>query len=517
MCSTPRAAQAARVSCSLTSARSCIVVRSSSASGMTSRWNICSLMTSSCTRAPWVSTTQPTQSPRATWWAMVPPDWSKMSAGWAPMERIRNGSFMTRPLFPVPVLFGRQPIGHHPTCAVTIVPFRPWLPAPDQAQAVVSPPFDVPTRAEAAAMAQADRRHFLHVVRAEIDLPDEVDAGDARVYERARRNLAGLQEQGVLVRERQAELYLYRMEDGTHRQTGVVACVRAADYRSGLIRTHERTRAAQEDDRVRHMRAVGAHPEPVLFTFQASQGMRNLLARGARDEPLLAATDPDGVRHLVWRAPNPTALVAAFADVPHCYVADGHHRSAAAAQVAVAGTSTRFPAVLFPAEELRILAYNRAIRGLGDLGGEDELRRRLGQLGNLVSPTGPVPERAGSFAIRLRSGWHELHLGPVAEASGDLTASLDAERLHRTVLGPLLGVGDPRTDDRFIPVGGRDSVARLERMVDSGEASVGFSLVAPTVEQMLAVADAGAVMPPKSTWIEPKLRSGLFVHPFNED
>ena len=363
-------------------------------------------------------------------------------------------------------------------------------------------------------MAQGDRRNFLRVVRAEVDLRGDVDPYDARVYERARGNLVRLQDEGVLLRERRPAVYLYRMEDGPHRQTGVVACVRATDYRSGLIRTHERTRAAQENDRVRHMRALGAHPEPVLFTFQASQGMRDLLARAARGEPLLAATDPDGVRHLVWRAPDSAALVAAFADVPHCYVADGHHRSAAAARVAAAGPSAHFPAVLFPAEELRILAYNRAVRGLGDLGGEGELLRRLGQLGNLASPAGPVPERAGSFAIRLRSGWHQLHLEPVTEERGDVVGSLDAERLHRSVLGPLLGVGDPRADDRFIPVGGRDSVARLERLVDSGEASVGFSLVAPTVEQMLSVADAGAVMPPKSTWIEPKLRSGLFVHPF---
>lgn len=399
---------------------------------------------------------------------------------------------------------------------VTIVPFRPWLPAPDQTQAVVSPPFDVPTRAEAAAMARGDARNFLHVVRAEVDLPDEVEAHDERVYERARRNLADLQEQGVLLRERRPELYLYRMDDGVHRQTGVVACVRAADYRSGLIRTHERTRAAQEDDRVRHMRALGAHPEPVLFTFRAPPGMGDLLDRSARGEPLLAATDADGVRHRVWRTAGAAAMVAAFGEVPHCYVADGHHRSAAAARVATGGGSAHFPAVLFPAEELRILAYNRAIRGLGNLGGEGEFLQRLGRLGRLVSPAGPVPERAGSFAIRLRSGWHQCHLGPAADPSGNLTASLDAERLHRTVLGPLLGVGDPRTDDRFIPVGGRDSVARLERLVDSGEASVGFSLIAPTVDQMLAIADAGAVMPPKSTWIEPKLRSGLFVHPFEE-
>ena len=399
---------------------------------------------------------------------------------------------------------------------MTILPFRPWLPAPDQAQAVACPPFDVPTRDEATTMAQGDRRNFLHVVRAEIDLPDEVDAHDAQVYDRARRNLTGLQEQGVLVREQQPELYLYRMEDGAHRQTGVVASLRAADYRSGLIRTHERTRAAQEDDRVRHMRALCAHPEPVLFTFRAPHGMRDLLDRSARGEPLLAATDGDGVRHLVWRAPDAAALVAAFADVPHCYVADGHHRSAAAARVAAGGSSAHFPAVLFPADELLILAYNRAIRGLGELD-EGKLLRRLGELGRLVSPAEPVPEDAGSFAIRLRSGWHQLHLGPAEEERTDLVSSLDAERLHRTVLGPLLGVGDPRTDDRFIPVGGRDSVARLERIVDSGQAAMGFSLVAPTVEQMLAVADAGGVMPPKSTWIEPKLRSGLFVHPFEGD
>ena len=280
---------------------------------------------------------------------------------------------------------------------MTIVPFRPWLPAPDQAQAVVSPPFDVPTRAEATAMAQADRRNFLHVVRAEVDLPDEIDPHDEQVYARARHNLTHLQEHGVLVRERQPELYLYRMEDGTHRQTGVVACVRAADYRSGLIRTHERTRAAQEDDRVRHMRALGAHPEPVLFTFRAPQGLSDLLEQSAGGEPLLAVTDADGVRHQVWRATDAAALVAAFADLPHCYVADGHHRSAAAARVAAGGPSDYFPAVLFPAEELRILAYNRAIRGLGPQRDERELLRRLGEIGRLALAAGPVPERAGQL------------------------------------------------------------------------------------------------------------------------
>lgn len=399
---------------------------------------------------------------------------------------------------------------------MTILPFRPWMPAPDQAQAVASPPFDVPTHAEAAALARADWRNFMRVVRAEVDLPAGAGAGagDAQVYERARRNLAGLQERRVLVREPSPALYLYRMEDGAHRQTGVAACVRTADYGAGLIRTHERTRAAQEDDRVRHMRALGAHPEPVLLTFRAAAGMRALLDRAARGEPLLAAVDADGVRHAVWRAPDAAALAAAFAQVPHLYVADGHHRSAAAARVAAdGGAPARFPAVLFPAEELRILPYNRAIRGLGPHG-HDGLLRRLGELGRLEQPAAPAPERAGSFAIRLPSGWRCLRLS--RPAGSGVVESLDAERLHRTVLAPLLGVGDPRTDDRFIPVGGRDSVARIDRLVDSGEAAVGFSLFPPTVDQMLSVADAGAVMPPKSTWIEPKLRSGLFVHPFRD-
>lgn len=401
---------------------------------------------------------------------------------------------------------------------MTIVPFRPWLPAPDQAQAVACPPFDVPTRGEAAALARGDRRTFMRVVRAEVDLPD--GAGGAQVHARARRNLADLQERRVLVREPSPALYVYRMEDGAHRQTGVAACVRTADYGAGLIRTHERTRAAQEDDRLRHMRALNAHPEPVLLTFRAVAGVRALLDRAVRGAPLMAVADADGVRHAVWRAPaaapdEAAALVEAFAQVPHLYVADGHHRSAAAARAAAdGGAPGRFPAVIFPADELRILAYNRAVRGFGPGGGEEELLRRLGALGRLEDPAEPAPAQAGSVAIRLRSGWRQLHLGP--PAGGGLVESLDAERLHRTVLAPLLGVGDPRTDDRFIPVGGRDSVARIDRLVDSGAAAAGFSLVPPTVDQMLAVADAGAVMPPKSTWIEPKLRSGLFVHPFRD-
>ena len=442
-----------------------------------------------------------------------------MSAGWAPIERIRNGLFIVQTLCPISefsVLFLWLPIGHHGPSLVTIVPFRPWLPAPDQAQAVVSPPFDVLTRAEAVAMARCDWRNFLHVVRAEVDLPEEVDIWDAQVYGRAHQNLVGLQKQRVLVRERRPALYLYRMEDGAHRQTGIVGCVRAADYQSGLIRTHEHTRALQEDDRVRHMLALDAYAEPVLLTFRMPDGIRNLLDRSVQGEPLLAVTDEAGVRHLVWRAADAAALVAAFEQVPHCYVADGHHRSAAAARVASVGSSAHYPAVLFASDELRILAYNRAIRGVDGHGDEGDFLRCLGRIGRLVHPAKPVPERAGIFAIRLRSGWYQLHLDAAAEECQELVASLDAERLHRAVLEPLLGVGDPRSDDRFIPVGGRDSVAQLERLVDSHKAEVGFSLVAPTVDQMLAIADAGAVMPPKSTWIEPKIRSGLFVHPFEE-
>lgn len=415
------------------------------------------------------------------------------------------------------VLFYGLSIGHHGLGFMRIVPFRPWLASSSHAQAVASPPFDVPTRAEAVSMAQSDWRNFLHVVRPEVDWPEEVDVWDAKVYERARRNLVSLQEQLVLVREPRPVLYVYRMEDGAHRQTGIVACVSAADYLGGLIRTHEHTRVLQEDDRVRHMHAIGAHAEPVLLTFRAQENIRSLLELSVQVKPLLTVTDADGVHHLVWRVTDPSSLIAAFEEVPHCYIADGHHRSAAAVRLASSGVASHFPAVLFASDELRILAYNRAIRGVGGHRDEGDLLRQLGKLGRLVHPAKSTPEKAGIFAIRVRSGWYHLHLETAEKDCHNLIASLDAERLQRTILEPLLGVGDPRNDDRFMPVGGRDSVARLENLVDSGKAEIGFSLVAPTVDQMLAVADADEVMPPKSTWIEPKIRSGLFVNPFEGD
>jgi uncharacterized protein (DUF1015 family) len=402
--------------------------------------------------------------------------------------------------------------------------FRALRPVPELAARVVSPPYDVVSRSEAAALAAGEPMSFLHVGRSDIDLPEDIDPHDPRVYERARRNLDRLAADGVLVRDPDPALFVYREAMGARAQIGVVGCVSVADYERDVIRKHERTRPDKEDDRTRHILTLEAHAEPVLFAYRGSAEVDRLVAAAVKAPALYDLTTADGVRHTVWRVPEPAALVDAFARVPCAYVADGHHRSAGARRAAAERRGRGphgevqehewFPATLCPADQLAILPYHRLVR---DLGGSTsaEVLARLGRAGRLSPAAEAAPPRAGSFCIYLERRWHLLELAADSVNRADPLRSLDVWLLGERVLGPVLGITDQGADARLDFVGGIRGTRTLEARVDAGEAALAVSMFPTSMEQLMAVADAGAIMPPKSTWFEPKLLSGFFVHPLD--
>jgi uncharacterized protein (DUF1015 family) len=405
-------------------------------------------------------------------------------------------------------------------------PFRALRPAPALAARVAAVPYDVVSRDEAAALAADNPHSFLHVGRSDIDLPADTDPHDDRVYAAARTALDRLQRDGTLVREQEPSLYLYRQIMDGRAQTGLVGCVHIDDYEHDVIRKHEKTRKDKEDDRTRHVLELNANAEPVFLTFRGRPEFGRLADPVTRETPLYDFTAPDGVRHVVWRIADTRPWTELLGTVPVAYVADGHHRSASAwragreLQRANSGHHGNeeynwFLAVLFPADQLRILPYNRAVR---DLRGQSpaEVLERLGGVGRITPAGTPVPPRAGSVGVYLDGRWHLLEFDPARIDAGDPIRSLDVSLLQDLVLGPILGVGDPRTDPRLEFIGGIRGPKELERRVDAGDLAVGFSMHPTTIDQLMTVADAGDVMPPKSTWFEPKLRSGLFVHTLGE-
>lgn len=401
-------------------------------------------------------------------------------------------------------------------------PFRAWRPAPGLAAKVAAPPYDVVSRTEAAALAAGNPLSFLHVGRSDIDLPADVDPYDSRVYLTARKNLHDLMAQGVLRQDPTPVLYVYELTMDGRTQAGVVGCVHVEDYENDVIRKHEKTRPDKEDDRTRHVLTLNAHAEPVFLTYRRQPFIDMAVTAARRATPLEDFFTEDGVRHRIWRVEDPAPLLDGFRRVPVAYVADGHHRCASAWR---AGRERRqanpshtgreeynwFLAVLFPSAELRILPYNRVVRDLGGQSAE-AVRDRLAAIGGWAPARVPEPEAPGSFGVYLAGAWHRLTLDPATIDRNHPIASLDAALLHERVLGPVLGVGDPRTDQRLDFVGGIRGTAELQRRVDAGEAAIAFALYPTSLEQLLAVSDAGQIMPPKTTWFEPKLRSGLFVH-----
>ncbi len=399
-------------------------------------------------------------------------------------------------------------------------PFTALRPPRALAAAVASPPYDVINTREARALAAGNADSFLHVSRPEIDLAEGIDEHAPEVYARAAENLASLRARGVLAADASPRLYAYAQRLGAHCQVGVVGCVSVEEYVGDVIRKHEKTRADKEDDRTRHIDAVGAHDEPVFLAYRASKAIDDVVARATAAEPEYDFESGDGVGHTFWVLgdDDTRALVSLFAEVPALYVADGHHRSAAASRVhdlrkGSAGEHDAFLAVLFPDDQLRIMAYNRLVRDREGRSPE-ALRGALSERFELTLTNDPTPPSPKTMCFYLGGAWYLARPRAVTWDEADPVASLDVSLCQNLVLAPVFGITDPRRDPDIDFVGGIRGTAELVRRVEAEGWSLAVSMYPTRIEELLAVSDAGELMPPKSTWFEPKLRSGLFVHAF---
>lgn len=403
----------------------------------------------------------------------------------------------------------------------TLYPFRALRPVSDKVEAVASVPYDVINTEEARQMARGNSESFLHVIRPEIDFPGDIDEHDAAVYEKGAENLQRYARSAISLQEEEPALYVYRLVMHAREQTGLFGCVAVAEYDDDTILKHENTRPDKEDDRTRHILTQRAHAEPVMLTYRDAEAINQRVDRIKEGEPLYDFTADDGVRHTLWKADDPSVLVEAFCDVDVLYVADGHHRCKAASRAAetLRPTATDepppefgfFPAVLFPMGQMHILPYNRIVYRL-PIAPED-LLEELAHVCHLETGVAdPTPNIPGEVCLYMQGQWHRLELPASRRAT--VADQLDVARLSEYVLEPILDIDDPRTDPNIDFVGGIRGIEALERRVDSGEAELALSLYATSIEELVAVSDAGLLMPPKSTWFEPKLRSGLLVHLF---
>ncbi len=405
---------------------------------------------------------------------------------------------------------------------INIHPFAAERPRSEDADRIASVPYDVVSTAEARDLAAGEPDSFLRVIRPEIELGEDVDPYSDAVYRQGRMNLDRFRERGLLVEDEQPGVYLYRLSWRGTTQTGIVCCCDAAQYRSGLIKKHEFTRPEKEDDRTRHLMASRAHAEPIFLAFHDDPGIASLVAGDTGRDPDCAFTAVDGVRHECWRVGDPDRYVEAFAGLDSMYIADGHHRSAAAARAAeecMRGNAghdgneeyNRILAVCFPAGDLNILPYNRVVRDRAGLEPEG-LIDRIRDIGTVSPAEDGTPDSRGEFRMWVGDSWHSVVIDDSRIDHEDPVESLDCALLQSLVLDPILGIEDPRTDRRIEFVGG---IRSLEELVErAGTDGVAFSMHPTSMEELLSVADSGRTMPPKSTWFEPKLRSGLFVHRF---
>jgi uncharacterized protein (DUF1015 family) len=406
-----------------------------------------------------------------------------------------------------------------------IRPFPTFRPPVSLAARVASVPYDVVDTAEARALAAGNPASFLHVCRPEIDLPEGTDIHADAVYAKGRENLDRFCTDGTLVEDPVPRLFVYRQTWRGRKQDGLVAACSVDDYDADVIKKHEKTRPDKENDRVRHLLTQSAHAEPVFLTYRAQGDIDVRVEEIAAAPPEFDFTAADGVRHQLWVVPERSAafFVERFRRVPLLYVADGHHRCASASRARAALRQKDpnlppehpvnwFPATVFPDTELRILPYNRVVK---DLYGKrpEELLRAIGERFHVTEGASGEPGKKGEVHVYLGGRWRSLTPKEPVDAS-DPIGSLDVSVLHDRLLEPLLGIADERTDKRIDFVGGIRGTDELARRVDSGKAAAAFSMYPTTLGELMAIADAGATMPPKSTWFEPKLRSGLFVHRF---
>jgi uncharacterized protein (DUF1015 family) len=399
-----------------------------------------------------------------------------------------------------------------------IYPFAALRPTPGAATAVAAVPYDVVSTEEARALAAGNPLSFLHVSRPEIDLPAGADPHGDGAYELAKKNFEKLRAAAPLVREDAPSFYVYRLHMGKHVQTGIAACFSIDEYERDVIKKHEKTRPDKEDDRTRHMLAIRAQTGPVFLTYRASKAIDAVMTRAVKGAALFDLTAADGIRHQIWRvdAAQHEAIAGGFAALPSLYIADGHHRAASAARARKkldekaegkrqkAEEFDTVLAVAFPDNQMQVLPYNRVVRDLHGLTASEFLasvKRRM-----TVTDGGPAsPKKKGQIAMYLAGNWYTLAVPPAV-------ASLDVDQLQTAILEPVLGIHDIRTDKRIDFVGGIRGTAELQALVDSGDFAVAFSLYPVSVDDLMRIADAGGIMPPKSTWFEPKLRDGLLSH-----
>lgn len=407
---------------------------------------------------------------------------------------------------------------------VTLKPFRAIRPRPELASQIAALPYDVYSRMEAKAEVKREPLSFLQVDRAETTLEDDVDIYDSRVYERARELLWKMVEQGSLVQDKQECLYLYELTMDSRVQTGLVGLAGIDDYVGGTIREHEKTRAHKEEDRVRHVSACHAQTGPIFLAYRFDAAVNRIICEQKKESPVFDFLAKDGVRHRGWKisGEEPIRLLTqAFANLPGAYIADGHHRAASAVRVGLQRRSEHpdytgaeefnyVLSVFFPDEQLRILDYNRVVQDLNGYSEAGFLKRVRDDFYVEELPCARRPELKGSFSMFLGGHWYLLRLKK-PPVQGDPVALLDVSILQEKLLSPILGIGDPKIDRRIDFVGGIRGLGELERRVNT-DMKVAFAMVPTSIQELFAVADAGLLMPPKSTWFEPKLRSGLFIH-----
>jgi uncharacterized protein (DUF1015 family) len=403
-----------------------------------------------------------------------------------------------------------------------VLPFQAVRPPAKYASQVAALPYDVMTREEGQKATIGRPLSFMHVEKSEIDVPDGTRPDDPVIYETAKHNFARLREEGILIQDPFPRYYIYRQKMGAHVQTGIVGVMSAAEYDEGKIKKHELTRQDKEDDRIRHVDQVNAQTGPVFISYRTRPGLNEIVEKITAGRPEYDFTAEDGVSHTAWVVADQAQMEAIrleFDRVAALYIADGHHRAAAGATIArrrrkpsQPQESDRVLAVFFPHDQLKVMDYNRAVKDLRGLSTEAFLEKISASFTVTKGFNEKSPQRLHDFGMHLGGAWYCLTIKEGAYDANDPVASLDAAILQDHLLAPVLGIADPRTDDRIKFIGGIRGMAELEKLVNQDGFAVAFSLHPTTMEQIMNVADAGAIMPPKSTWFEPKLRSGLFVH-----
>lgn len=397
-------------------------------------------------------------------------------------------------------------------------PFKAWRPKPKDVEEIACVPYDVISVEEARELAEGKPKSFLHVVRPEIDLPKATDPHDDHVYKKGAENLKQFLKDGTLIQENENEVYVYQLIRNGRTQTGIFSCVSVEDYDNEVILKHELTRPEKEDDRTRHIITQQAHAEPVMITYKDDERTRELIDHTVEKTPLFDFEAPDGVIHKLWQAPDSDAFVEAFESIHNLYIADGHHRCKSASRAAEYKKQQNpnhtgeeeynfFPAVVFPMSDMNILPYNRVIHTI-----PDNFLETLKDNFKLILGANPEPSKKGDISIYIDGKWFGMTL-PIT-SNPNSVEKLDVHRLQEHLLSPLLDITDPRTDENISFVGGIRGTRELERLVDNDEAEMAISMHPTSIEELVEVSDEGLLMPPKSTWFEPKLRSGLLVHTF---